>query len=140
RNKMNGQYKNTFFGWRSVFNRAHSLYSARRVAWKDRERFREDLLAGNVLNPDSTIGRIQIDLLEREYRWLRRGGPYYNIHPEMSIRLGKTNLKKVPLRFIEMPHGYESVVLNFRRDDPNRPDLGIVGVSDLRGRSARFAG
>lgn len=55
-----------------------------------------------------------------ETGWMMAGRPYYNIHPMMAAKLGKTNLDKIPARFIEIPGGFSAINIRFSDDIPIR--------------------
>ena len=80
-----------------------------------------------------------------ETRWEQLGKPYYNIHPQMATKLAKTNLDKIPARFIEIPNEYDCIHVRFSDDIPLRfRDLGqhfhvVPQISKEQGLNFRSA-
>ncbi len=64
-------------------------------------------------NRDICIFRLGI-----ESQWYAQGQPYYKVHPKLVKQLCKTNLSKVPARFIETPKPYSAVAIRLAEDDP----------------------
>lgn len=71
----------------------------------------ENILTSNFKNETNKIRRILRLTLENS--WLKNGRPYYNVHPQMTRTLCKTNLDKIPSSFIEVPGNLDVVCLRF---------------------------
>ena len=64
--------------------------------------------------------------LGEEYLWLLDGKPYYNVHPNLVRQLCRCNLEKLPASYLEIPGGFDTVLIRFSEPVP---DL-VVGDSE----------
>ena len=64
--------------------------------------------------------------LGEEYLWMLDGKPYYNIHPKLVGQLCNCNLSNLPSSFLEVPGGFDTVLIRFA--DPS-PEL-LVGEDE----------
>lgn len=73
-----------------------------------------------------------------EYDWIRSGRPYYNVHPKMCVQLARTNLDKIPARYIEIPENFPAILVRFtdaipiRVMDGHQPGHVVLEASDLK--------
>jgi len=90
----------------------------------------ENILTSNFRNESNKIKRILRLTLERA--WISNGKPYYNIHPQMTRTLCKTNLDKIPSLFIEVPSNLDVVCFRFaeRIDVRYTDNLGLTFVEN----------
>jgi hypothetical protein len=69
---------------------------------------------------DETTRLNRIIRMAIETQWHRDGRPYYNIHPQMAKKLVKTNLDRIPARYIEIPNEFKCVHVRFAENIPLR--------------------
>lgn len=60
--------------------------------------------------------------LGEEYLWLLDGTPYYSVHPKLVGQLCNCNLEKLPASYLEIPGGFDTVLIRF--SDPV-PELSV---------------
>lgn len=53
--------------------------------------------------------------LVAERFWIEAGSPYYNIHPQLTSKLCRVNLSKIPSTLFQMPHGLKTVHIRFAK-------------------------
>lgn len=51
-----------------------------------------------------------------EKLWIECGSPYYNIHPQLTASLCKTNLQKIPATMLKIPHELQCVHVRFSKE------------------------
>lgn len=56
--------------------------------------------------------------LHAEDTWAKSGNPYYNVHPQLTSKLCRVDLDKIPSTMFKMPHGLQAVHIRFAQQHP----------------------
>lgn len=110
-----------FHSWQTLTDEAGQVHGKEWKKMPLSQQVRDELraLAEFPFKSEATRSR-RIIRLGIESEWMRAGRPYYNIHPMMAAKLGKTNLDKIPARFIEVPGRFAGINIRFSDDIPIR--------------------
>ncbi len=110
-----------FTNWKTQYDQYKRYCDQRGFEIESLEKFllrrRREILTGpgakNINARETNLFR-----LKREATWYKQGQPYYKVHPKLVGQLCKTNLSKVPAKFIEVPEPYAAVAIRFAEDHP----------------------
>ncbi len=110
-----------FHQWQTLLDEAGQIHGKE---WRRKpavEQYEEELrsLIMHPFQNEATRSR-RIIRLGIEIDWMRQGRPYYNVHPQMALKLAKTNLDKIPAKFIEVPGGFPTICIRFTDNIPIR--------------------
>lgn len=109
-----------FHNWSSMIDEMCKINREARK-WSLAQKFKEEmnnLVAYPFKNPNTRNKRMMRLCLE--YDWIRSGRPYYNVHPQMCTKLARTNLDKIPARYIEIPENFPAILVRFTDAMPIR--------------------
>ena len=121
-----------FNSWKTRFDEAATLLPtlkklpiAKRLC-KDVQAIEGMIASGEM---EANCGIDEVLRMGEEYLWLLAGRPYYNIHPKLVGHLCTCKLDKLPASYLEVPGGFDTVLLRFA--DPS-PELRVEGDEYVR--------
>jgi hypothetical protein len=110
-----------FNTWKTRFDETATLLpSLNRLPIKDRmvkeaTTIRCMMESGSM---DEQGGTCEMLRLGEEYLWLVAGKPYYNVHPRLVGQLCNCRLDKLPASYLEVPGGFDTVLIRFADSSP----------------------
>ena len=120
--------------WQTLFDEAgkfHPDEKGRDLKWRYDTEIRRIL---NYPFRENFVRTNKMLRLGAEYGWVKEGKPYYKIHPLLIGQLARTNLDKIPAKFVEVPNNYMSINIRFSDDvclpefeiENGKPQFGMV--------------
>jgi hypothetical protein len=117
-----------FSRWRTRFDEAKALFpETQKLSLAERLKVEVDRLTSMAMAHQKVTQ--ELDRLGKEYLWLLEDQPYYNIHPNIVPYLCRCKLESIPAEYVEVPGGFDTVLIRFAAPDP---DLTVEGVEYVR--------
>lgn len=108
-----------FHSWQTLVEEARKMRGKEYRKLPIQAQYAEEMssLASFPFQQESTRTK-RLIRLALEVAWDHAGRPYYNIHPQMALKLARTNLDKIPARYIEIPENFKCIHIRFNEDVP----------------------
>ena len=108
-----------FHPWSALIDERSKIEGKSSRRKSDVQKFREEL--DNIRQhrfKKESVRTLRLMRFSVEMDWVRAGRPYYNVHPQMALKLAKANLDNIPARYIEIPNNFNAVHIRFSDDIP----------------------